>query len=302
MSKIKKNRMKDFNIYILVLAFLSIGSVYSQQDSYYTLYKYNMNIINPAYSGVQPSTDINMGFRMQWIGVEGAPKTQFLSVTKPINDKIGIGFSVVNDDVFILKQTDASIDVSYHLNLNESTLLYFGLKGGGSFVDINLDKVGVVNDPLFTENQSFFNPTLGAGFYVKNKRWYASLSTPNFLSGDRYEKEGNVPVAATDAMHLYVGGGYTWDLNSKISFTPSIMMRYVTGAPSSYDVSGTFDFSQKASVGLNYRLEESVAVFGMIKVIDQLHFGLSYEYSVMNQISSYSDVGTMEVLLRFRFL
>ncbi len=294
--------MKNIKYKLVVVMLLMLGSVFGQQDSYYTLYKYNMNIINPAYAGIQPQMDINMGFRMQWIGIEGAPKTQFFSLTKPLGKNLGIGFSVVNDKVFVLQQTDVSMDASYHIKLSEEMLLYFGLKGGGSFVNIDLSKAGVVNDPLFTENQSFFNPTLGAGVYVKNKRFYITISTPNFLSGERYEKEGNVPVAATDALHLYVGGGYTMPLSDKINFTPSVMMRYVAGAPSSYDFSGAIDFLKTASIGVNYRLNESVAVFGMVKVISQMQFGLSYEYGVSKQINTYSDVGTVEALLRFSFL
>ncbi|MBL4746632.1 MAG: type IX secretion system membrane protein PorP/SprF [Flavobacteriaceae bacterium] len=289
---------------IIISAFLLLimsSQIQAQQDPYYMLYKYNMNIVNPAYAGSSNFSELSTGFRMQWVGVEDAPKTQFLSYSAPLKRNLGIGLSVVNDEVFVLKETDITLDLSYHIKLNEDYLLYFGLKGGGSFITIDLTRANVQNDPLFTENQSFFNPTMGAGLYLKNEKFYLTLSTPNFLSGERYEKEGNVPVAATDELHLYVGGGYNLELTEKITFMPSIMMRYIDGVENAYDLAGTFDFNQKVQAGINVRLNEAIAIFAMTKVIDQMQFGVAYEKST-EQSRDYTGTGTFEALLRFRFL
>ncbi|PCH72878.1 MAG: hypothetical protein COB98_11440 [Flavobacteriaceae bacterium] len=293
--------MKHINILSAVLVLLLTSSLYAQQDPYYTLYKYNMNMVNPAYAGSTGFSELSTGFRMQWVGVEDAPKTQFLSYTAPLKRNLGIGISVINDEVFVLKETDITVDVSYHIKLNEEYLLYFGIKGGGSFIHIDLEKANVKNDPLFAENQSFFNPTMGAGLYLKNEKFYLTLSTPNFLSGERYEKEGNVPIAATDKLHMYVGGGYHLQVSDKITFMPSIMMRYIDGVENAYDLSAAFDFNQKVNAGINYRLNESIAVFAMTKVIDQMQFGVAYEKST-EQSSDFTGTGTFEALLRFRFL
>ncbi|MBL4746141.1 MAG: type IX secretion system membrane protein PorP/SprF [Flavobacteriaceae bacterium] len=290
------------HIYILsALLILFTSKLQAQQDPYYMLYKYNMNIVNPAYAGSSGFSELSTGFRMQWVGVEDAPKTQFLSYSAPLKRNLGIGLSVVNDEVFVLKETDVTLDVSYHIKLNEAYVLYFGLKGGGSFVNIDLTRANVENDPLFSENQSFFNPTMGAGLYLKNEKFYLTLSTPNFLSGERYEKEGNVPIAATDELHLYVGGGYNLDLTEKITFIPSVMMRYINGVENAYDLAATFDFNQKVQAGINVRLNEAVAIFAMTKVIDQMQFGVAYEKST-EQSRDFTGTGTFEALLRFRFL
>ncbi|PCI33060.1 MAG: hypothetical protein COB60_08455 [Flavobacteriaceae bacterium] len=293
--------MKHIKIVSLLIIVLSMSGVQAQQDPYYTLYKYNLNIVNPAHAGSSNFNELTTGFRMQWIGVEDAPKTQFITYSQPLNNKLGIGFSVVNDEVFVLKETDVTVDMSYHIKLNEAYLLYFGLKGGGSFINIDLSRANVQNDPLFSENQSFFNPTLGAGLYLKNEKFYLSMSTPNFLSGDRYEKEGNVPVAATDELHVYLGGGYNVQVSERVLFKPSIMMRYVKGAETAFDLSATFEFNKKISAGINYRIDESVSVFTMLKVLDTMQFGLGYEKATAI-INDYTGTGTFEALLRFRFL
>lgn len=293
--------MKHINILSAMLLLLLTSNLHAQQDPYYTLYKYNMNIVNPAYAGSSNLSELSAGFRMQSIGVEDAPKTQFLSYTAPLKNKLGLGLTIVNDEVFVLKETDVTLDLSYHIKLNEEYLLYFGIKGGGSFINIDLQRANVQNDPLFAKNQSFFNPTMGAGLYLKNEKFYLTVSTPNFLSGERYEKEGNVPIAATDKLHMYIGGGYDLQLNEKITFMPSIMMRYVNGMENMFDLSAAFDFNQKVNAGINVRLDESIAVFAMIKVIEQMQFGLSYEKAT-EQSNDYTGTGTFEGLLRFSFL
>jgi len=293
--------MKNITIISTVLLLIIGSYTQAQQDPYYTLYKYNMNMVNPAYAGSSNFSELSTGFRMQWVGVEDAPKTQFLSYTAPLKNKLGIGLSIVNDEVFVLKETDITLDLSYHIKLNEDYLLYFGLKGGGSFINIDLARANVQNDPLFAENQSFFNPTMGAGLYLKNEKFYFTLSTPNFLSGERYEKEGNVPIAATDKLHMYVGGGYSLQLTDNIIFMPSIMMRYIDGVENAYDLSAAFDFNKKVNAGVNVRLKESVSIFAMTKVIDQMQFGVAYEKST-EQSTDFTGTGTFEALLRFRFL
>lgn len=293
--------MKKINILSAVIILFLTSSLHAQQDPYYTLYKYNMNIINPAYAGSSNFSELSTGFRMQWIGVEDAPKTQFISYTGPLKNKLGVGVSIINDEIFVLKETDITIDFSYHIKLNEEYLLYFGLKGGGSFINIDLERANVKNDPLFAENQSFFNPTMGAGLYLKNDKFYVTLSTPNFLSGERYEKEGNVPVAATDKLHMYIGGGYSVQMTENIIFKPSLMMRYIKGVENTFDLSATFDFNQKVTTGINFRLGESIAVFAMTKVIDQMQFGMAYEKAT-EMSRDYTGIGTFEALLRFRFL
>jgi len=46
----------------------------AQQDPNFTLYNFNMNIINPSYAGIKETAELNMVYRSQWIGVPNSPK------------------------------------------------------------------------------------------------------------------------------------------------------------------------------------------------------------------------------------
>lgn len=287
------------NSSIIVLLLIVTNTLFAQQDPTYTLYQYNMNVINPAYAGIGDNNELNVNFRSQWINLSGSPETQSISLGIPINDKVGVGLSIVNDEVFVLNQTHVYADFSYKLQLSETSDLYFGFKAGGSFINIDLNSLGIENDPLFTENISRFNPNFGVGFYLKGDKYYVNLSAPSILKSKRYEKEGILVSNATDQLHVYAGAGYTFNLNDNIDLTPSLMSRFVVGAPVSLDLTATVDLYKKVEFGASYRLDESVSLLGLFKLADWMHFGYAYEMTT-TEVADYSD-GSHEIFIRFRF-
>ncbi|WP_132066308.1 PorP/SprF family type IX secretion system membrane protein, partial [Aquimarina spinulae] len=92
--------MKKIKI-IVVTAFLSITffASYAQQDAQYTQYMYNTISVNPAYAGSRGVLSIMGLHRSQWVGLDGAPRTQTLTLNTPIggNERVGLGLSIVND-------------------------------------------------------------------------------------------------------------------------------------------------------------------------------------------------------------
>ena len=290
---------KTINSSLIVLLILTTNTLFAQQDPSFTLYQYNMNVINPAYAGINAYSEVNLNFRSQWANLEGSPETQSMSFGMPVNDKIGFGLSVVNDDVFVLNETDVYLDFSYRIQLAESTNLYMGLKAGGSFINIDLNSLGIMNDPVFTENVSRLNPNVGIGFLLKGEKFYINFAAPSLLKSKRYEKDGLVVTNATNMPHAYVGAGYNFSLNDNIDFKPSMMSRFVSGAPLSLDLTATFDIYKKVELGMSYRLDESISGIGLFKLSDWMHFGYAYEATTIN-IEDYSD-GTHEVILQFKF-
>ncbi|HMV24589.1 MAG TPA: PorP/SprF family type IX secretion system membrane protein, partial [Saprospiraceae bacterium] len=83
---------------LIAFLFLYAGNVFSQQDPMFTKYMFNSLWYNPAYAGSQDHMSISLIHRSQWIGLQGAPTTQTFTIHTPLrNDKVGIGFNLVND-------------------------------------------------------------------------------------------------------------------------------------------------------------------------------------------------------------
>lgn len=294
--------MKPIYKITLIIVLLTSSVVTAQQDPNFTLYNYNMNLINPAYAGIQEASEISIAYRSQWLGVPNAPSTKTITYNTSLQKNLGLGISVISDEVFVLNETDIAVDISYKVQLSETHKLYFGLKAGGGFVSIDLSKSGAPgNDPLFTNNQSFFNPHVGAGLYLKHKNYYVTVSTPNFLSGKRYEKQGNRPAAAVDNAHWYLGTGYIFTINDNYTLTPAVMMRAVNGAPSSYDVSATLDMYNKFTAGANLRTGETLSLYALVKVLrNKVRFGFAYDMTT-SQAKEVVNDGSLEFLVKYQF-
>lgn len=106
-------------------------SLWSQQDPHVSLYRYHMNMINPAVSGIKNAPFLNMSFRSQWQGFEGAPETQIISFGTPTKgERVGLGLNVIHDKTFVEEQTLIFGSFSYRLPLNEELDLFLGIQAG----------------------------------------------------------------------------------------------------------------------------------------------------------------------------
>ena len=111
------------NRYILILVLFS-GKLFSQQESFYSLYQFNMQVINPAYAGAEGDQAFTLLNRSQWASIENAPKTTAFTYSSVRKKSVGLGISVVSDNVFVEQQTFAYVDFSYQLKMSEESSLY----------------------------------------------------------------------------------------------------------------------------------------------------------------------------------
>jgi len=290
--------MKNYKYIFLTLALSFVYTVSAQQDPNFSMYKYNMSVINPAFAGASEGLQATIGYRSQWSGIDGAVETQNYNVNSPVSDKVGLGISLIQDRIFVLAETHLYADFSYKLQVADDTNLFLGIKAGGSFLNINLNQLGVENDPLFSENIDTFNPNVGVGAYLKGNKYYVTLSAPGLLQSDRYEKEGITPVEGVDNVHFFAGAGYQFDLSDSFSLNPAVLAKAVAGAPLSVDLNASLMYNDRFEIGANYRLDESYTGFFTVGFADYLRFGYAYERSTTT-IQDFSD-GTHEFIFQIQ--
>lgn len=294
----KLNKIKG--TFLAMLLALCSNNVQSQQDPSFSMYNLNMNIVNPAYAGATNGTELTTMIRSQWVGIKNAPSTQTFSLSAPLGKNMGLGVSIVNDQIFVANETDVYVDFSYKLQTSEKNALFLGLKGGGSFFKVDLASLSI-NDPLFSKNVNRFNPNFGVGAYFTGDNYYASLSVPVLLQSKRYEKDGNTVTSASDKPHVYLGAGYTFNFENdlKMQLTPSFMLRHVSGVPISVDLTATVGLLDKVEFGVSHRLKESFSGLLIFKFIKEFRLGYGYEHA-LNDISKYSS-GSHEFVFKFNF-
>lgn len=280
-----KNILKN-TVLVIVLAIGIQG--FAQQDPLYTQYYNNFSLINPAYSGSHGLFTATANIRSQWAGEAGSPETQTLSLHGPTGKNVGLGLSIVNDKVFVLKETHVYADFSYSIYPSESSTLAFGLKAGGSFLDVNLLELGIENDNLFSENINEFNPNMGAGAFYYTDRFYASLSTVNILQTKHYNKNSTVVSSASEEMIFYLSSGYVFNLSDDFKLRPSFMMRAVNGSPLSTDISASILWLDKLEFGISHRIDESISGLFQLRLTDNLKIGYTYD-AITSDLSNYNN-------------
>ncbi len=292
-------RIAGFTLYLLLG--LSLNGI-SQQDPVYTQYMNNLLTIQPAYAGISGSLNITGISRAQWVGFEGAPNTNTLTINGPLRRfNVGLGLSIVNDKWGPIRQNGVYVDYAYRVKLRQDQFLSFGLKGGFNIYQAYLTDIVVndPNDPVFAYDVNFkFLPNLGVGIMWHSDRFFLGVSSPKILK-NRIQSQSTETVYR-EVLHFYGMGGYVFFLSDVLKFKPTILYRWAERTPSFADFSGSFLLYDRVWIGATYRLKNSYGLIFQFNVNTQLKFGYSYDQTTFHptQVNS----GTHEFLISYDFI
>ena len=298
-----RNRKIDLkkSIVILIMLLFNIWNAKAQQDPMFTQYMHNPVSINPAYAGSRGTLNFVAMDRQQWVGLDGAPKTLTLSVNSPfIGYNVGVGLSLIHDQIGPVKQTGIYADYSYHLKVSTTTKLSFGIKGGVNMFDINLINLpGAENDDHILQNgtRKMFLPNFGVGSYLYSDRFYLGFSIPKLLQNSLLDNQNTLKKVNKEERHIFLTGGVVIDLAENIKFKPSTTIRMVSGSPVSAEFSAALLFMDQLWVGGMYRLGDSFG--GMVKFDLSNQLSVGYSYDLTNSALQPYNQGTHEVYISY---
>jgi len=321
--------MKKIMSFILI--FWSFFAL-SQQMPQYSQFNRNQFIVNPAAAGVSNYTDISLGGRWQWVGVNDGPKSTYLAFSMPVkvktryynpgirtstgplkNAKIEtgrlkhtIGGQLIADQYGAFRKLAFSGTYALHLPMNENFNLSFGLKVGLSNNTFLSDKAQVLNiidnSQTYTDN-TYANYTsdqsnkyildLGAGLYFYGKGFYVGLSSQQ-LTKD-FVEFGKGTANFSPQVHYNLISGYRVKLNDDLTLIPNVLLKYMYPAPLSIDVNLQAEYKERVWFGLGYRHTDAlIALFG-INVNNRFKMGYSFDFS-LSRFKNYSSGGHELVL------
>ena len=301
-----KNNKTRKNIVMATMVMCMSVSLQSnaQYDPLFTQYMFNEMFINPAYAGSRDVVSATALYRNQWGGIEGAPKTQTVSLHGPVkNKKIGLGLSFMNESIGVEKKIGVFGSYSYRVQTSENGRFAVGLQGG--FINIKENYLDVItNDPddvQFSQNVQQMVPNFGFGLYYNTKKFYAGLSVPRIIENyvdptngleikNRFNQRN---------MHYFVTAGYVFDLNDNIKLKPMTMIKASDGATIQADVTCAAYFKETFWVGLTYRTAAAASIFAQINLTKQLRLGYSYDYTT-TRLRHYTS-GSHEITLGYDF-
>ena len=268
------------NLVIILFTILCASQVNAQQDPQYTQYMYNMNIINPAYTGSTEGLAVGALYRSQWVGLDGGPETFTFNIHSPVGKRVGLGLSVISDQIGPVKETNAYVDFSYTIPVGTMTKLAFGVKGGFTFHDIGIGESQITlidqGDPFFASAINETTPNIGAGaYFYKPSKYYISVSIPNILNGVHLDANGT--KIGSESEHFFAAAGYVFDLSENFKLKPHTLIKYAFDAPVSYDINANVFMFDVVEVGVGYRLEDSFSGMINFQVSNNMRIGYAYD-------------------------
>lgn len=286
-------------VFIIVSYVLGHHLALGQKEPQYTQYMYNIGSFNPAYVGSVESAEFAALYRAQWIDIPGAPRTLRFGANIPLrNEKMGIGFNVVNDALGPSNQTFIDVAYSYQVNLSDDSWLSFGIDAGGSLLDIDFSEGNFQdpNEPILNGAEiNNFYPIIGAGLFMYSSDWYLGLSIPNFLTEGIYNEE--VATVVEDKIQFNFIGGYVFDISDRSKFKPAFLVNYLNGSPLNVNLSANFLFLDAFTVGASYRFDNAVSGLAGFQVSNGIFLGYSYDYNT-NGLGEFNN-GSHEIILKF---
>lgn len=319
-------------IWLCVLLFVaSLGVSQAQQLGHYNQYAQNPFIINPAVAGTNDWTDITLGYRKQWTGLNTAPQTYYLTGYTPIKkrlrppgnpsirssymdellekqntlpyarNKFAVGGNAIRDEAGMFMRTSGALGAAYHIALGQSgtTFVSFGLQVGmASYAfDQSLAVLSDANDATynrFLSQGSSFNYLDGSGgvwFYTKN--FFFGYSG-NQLARN-YIPLGEVLTNNELNVHHFLMTGVALQLSDELTLKPSAILKYMDPAPMSFDATLVLDYKSKFWTGLAYRQGDAMVAMLGVTLSDLVRFGYSFEYT-LSELQNYNSGGHELVL------
>ncbi|WP_203292483.1 PorP/SprF family type IX secretion system membrane protein [Luteirhabdus pelagi] len=283
---------------ILALLMLCGLTTMAQQEPQYTQFMYNMSIVNPAYMINEPGIiEVGTLYRSQWVGIEGAPRTANVFAHIPLNERIELSVNYLNDQIGdVISENVFNVDFAYKIKLNETLNLSFGIKAGVDNLNFDFSETNVASDPLFANTQKTVL-RIGTGAYLFKSNYYIGLSAPTLLPND-ISSDANGALYENKP-HLFLIGGYIFDLNEKLKLKPAAVVKEVFGAPLSFDISMNMLYANRFEFGVAYRYQDAVSALAGFQLTPNLRIGYAYDYNI-SPLNDFND-GSHEFILGYTF-
>jgi len=289
---------------ILILFFtFSFGYLFSQQYPWWTQYKVNQTLYNPAFCGTKRLVDFRINYRNQWTGYDGSPKTYALALNARLwKGRVGVGGFIFKDDIGPFKKINSSITGAYHLKFPDSELS-FGVQGNYMVQRFNGNDITLRNqqdkaiNQFIEDKQSTFDGSFGLLYF--NDRFHLGVGANN-IAGSSFEYYKNDSLKKgiyTNAAHYNISAGFNWADDIDYTFENSIFASYVPGVPFAFDYTLRFHMKQQLIAGLSFRLNDAIAL--QLGYTIQEKFQISYSYDIVTSPLRKYQSGSHELTLIF---
>lgn len=326
-------RIKQFMIGIALFGCFTAAA---QQRPYYTQYIMNNYIINPAVAGIENYWDVKASHRLQWVGLQDAPVTTYLTIHGPLKKSDyddrgsatsfrasgqnprgeaywrdytapdphhGVGFTMLNDKTGPLNRFAMYGTYSYHLSLSPTTSLAAGASVGFTNMSLDASKLnfgGTTVDPAVAGSGVInrIKPDISAGLWLYSRNYFVGVAAQQIIPQQIAFSDNTVYLQNGKLLpHLFVSAGYRMQLSDDISLLPSMLLRYISPLPLGFDLNTKVQYQDLLWAGASYRYQDGFAAMVGLNLNRNINIGYSYDVQTSN-LNTVSR-GTHEILIGF---
>jgi type IX secretion system PorP/SprF family membrane protein len=296
--------MNPKQLLIFALLLLSCSIAAGQQLPYFTQTNSNYYLLNPAVTGTKKLIDLRVNYRTQWVGFEGAPRTQSISLhSRFLKGMMGLGGFIYKDETGPVKHLNYCVSYAFHARFPDVELS-IGLSGNMMryFLDGTQATIHNTHDKAVDRSiiASDWVPNANAGVYLYNDRFHFGASVLNLMESpaDFYEadtlKKGKLGTEA----HTFISLGYNFETGPDYIWEHTLQACALTGAPLLVDYNLRIHMKEQLFGGLSVRLKDAVALQAGYTWKKQLQIGYSYDF-IVSRLRPHQS-GSHEVVLIYR--
>lgn len=305
-----------------VAMLLFVPSVVAQADGQLTQYFEVPTYYNPAAIGSTDYVRIRAGSRMQWIGIDNAPRTFLLTADSPLKlfgKRIGVGIVASSESAGLFRTLNIGLQFGYKIKLWKGELtpaLQVGFanevfKGSEVFIPDDDDYHQATDDAIPKTDVSGNALDLGVGLFYSKPKWWVGVScqhvnspTVTFQSENGADAvgggststegdEGPKKYQFTFERTLYfMAGGNIPIKNTLFEVMPSMMFKTDFNFWRA-EVTGRVRWKKFLTAGVAYRYDDAVSAI-LAAEYKGFYVGYSYDYPI-SAISKASS-GSHEIL------
>lgn len=294
--------MKKFSLSIFLFVGF-IAFVNAQQLPIYTNYFFNDYLINPAFTGNDRFSPVQVIYRNQWLGFNGPSTFSAGGHTYFKYQNIGLGGMLFSDDMGgAISQRGVALNFSYRIELNDRSYLATGLAGVINQYAYDGSKVNaaVHTDQSLFSQQNQVNPDINFGLaYVLDEHIKIGVSA-NQLIEKRMNTWNEFTTGSDNRLVRQVNftASYLADFYRGIELETYGIFRTTFNTPLQFDLGSRLLYKGMFYTGLAYRHLDAISFMAGYKN-NNFIVGYSYDFTT-SEINKYSS-GSHELVLSYRF-
>lgn len=304
---------------IFPMVLLMIGAVraLAQTDAQLSQYYEVPGYYNPGAIGLEDRLRLRGGARLQWVGIDNAPRTFLATADMPLKlgkHRIGVGLVAQQETAGLFRNITIGLQAAYKVKVLKGELtagLRVGFasevfKGSEVYIPDNDDYHESTDNGLPDRDVSGNALDLGVGVFYTHKWFWAGVSSTHLnqptISFDS-EGESSTGAAGNDKKYefqlrrqLYFTAGSNIPINNTLfEVMPSVMVKtdFTTWRA---EATARLRYKKFLSAGIGYRNADAL-IFLLGAEFKGVYLGYSYDYalSAINKASS----GSHELFLGY---